>query len=206
LVIIQNSRFPPPLLPIDPTQHSVNSNAGDFSVRSPGLCYRTLQNSRVWAGADDEIVSLASPDVLESQYGPISVPLTLPDGVHTFTGLGQGQNLLIISVRAQPERVVVGVEGAGGAGISRLRAGTEGGGEVESKVDSIADLLGGAGRQLEQVLVVREDVVEGRVGVIRGLTTNCGDKGQHPQTKISVHHQIKLATCERKFSIIYLLL
>ena len=53
------------------------------------------KNPLVWAGADDEIVSLASPDVLESQYGPISVPLTLPDGVHTFTGLGQGQNLTV---------------------------------------------------------------------------------------------------------------
>ena len=65
--------------------------------------------------------------------------------------------------------MVVRVEGAGGAGVSRLRAGTEGGGEVESQVDSIADLLGGAGWQLEQVLVVGEDVVQGRVGVIRSL-------------------------------------
>ena len=65
--------------------------------------------------------------------------------------------------------MVVRVEGAGGAGVSWLRAGTEGGGEVESQVDSIADLLGGAGWQLEQVLVVGEDVVQGRVGVIRSL-------------------------------------
>ena len=65
--------------------------------------------------------------------------------------------------------MVVRVEGAGGAGVARLRAGTEGGGEVESQVDSIADLLGGAGWQLEQVLVVGEDVVQGRVGVIRSL-------------------------------------
>ena len=62
--------------------------------------------------------------------------------------------------------MVVSVEGAGGAGVSGLRAGTEGHREVQSEVDSIADLLGGAGRQLEQVLVVREDVVQGGVGLL----------------------------------------
>ena len=62
--------------------------------------------------------------------------------------------------------MIVGVESAGGAGISRLRAGTERGGEVESEVDSIADLLGGTGGQLEQVLVVGEHVVQGGVPVL----------------------------------------
>ena len=62
--------------------------------------------------------------------------------------------------------MVVSVKGAGGAGVARLLAGTEGHGEVEPEVDSIADLLGGAGRQLEQMLVVREDVVEGGIVVV----------------------------------------
>ena len=65
--------------------------------------------------------------------------------------------------------MVVSVESAGGAGVSRLRTGTEGGREGQSEVDSIADLLGGAGRQLEQVLVVGEHVVQRRVGVITCL-------------------------------------
>ena len=62
--------------------------------------------------------------------------------------------------------MIVSVEGAGRAGISRLRTGTERGGEVESEVDSIADLLGGTGGQLEQMLVVGEHVVQGRVLVL----------------------------------------
>ena len=62
--------------------------------------------------------------------------------------------------------MVVRVEGAGGAGVSRLGTGTERNREVQSEVDSIAYLLGGTGRQLEQMLVVREDVVEGGVVVV----------------------------------------
>ena len=62
--------------------------------------------------------------------------------------------------------MVVSVKGAGGAGVSRLGTGTERNREVQSEVDSIAYLLGGAGRQLEQMLVVREDVVEGGVVVL----------------------------------------
>ena len=45
------------------------------------------------AGADNKVVSLAGPDVLQGQYGPISVPLALSDGLHTFTRLGEGQHL-----------------------------------------------------------------------------------------------------------------
>ena len=55
------------------------------------------------------------------------------------------------------------MEGAGGAGVAGLGAGAERHREVESEVDSIADLLGGAGGQLEQMLVVREDVVQGGI-------------------------------------------
>ena len=82
------------------------------------------------------------------------------------------RHLFILSVGAEPEGVVVRVEGAGGAGVSRLRAGTEGGGEVESQVDSIADLLGGAGWQLEQMLVVREDVVQGGILGVANILEN----------------------------------
>ena len=66
--------------------------------------------------------------------------------------------------------MVVRVEGGGRAGVARLRAGAERDGEVESEVDSIADLLGGTGGQLEQVLVVGEDVVQG--GVLLLVATN----------------------------------
>ena len=65
--------------------------------------------------------------------------------------------------------MVVRVEGGGRAGVARLRAGAERDGEVEPEVDSIADLLGGTGGQLEQVLVVGEHVVQRRVGVITCL-------------------------------------
>ena len=77
--------------------------------------------------------------------------------------------LFILSVSTEPERMVVSVESAGGAGVSRLGTGTEGDREVQSEVDSIADLLGGAGRQLEQVLVVRKDVIEGRVVLVANI-------------------------------------
>ena len=66
--------------------------------------------------------------------------------------------------------MVVRVEGGGRAGVARLRAGAERDGEVEPEVDSIADLLGGTGGQLEQVLVVGEDVVQG--GVLLLVATN----------------------------------
>ena len=65
--------------------------------------------------------------------------------------------------------MVVSVEGAGGARVPWLWAGTEGHREVESEVDGVADLLGGASRQLEQVLVVREDVVEGGIALVSGI-------------------------------------
>ena len=65
--------------------------------------------------------------------------------------------------------MVVSVEGTSRAGVPWLRTGTQGCGEVQSEVDSIAHLLGGAGRQLEQVLVVGEHVVQRRVGVITCL-------------------------------------
>ena len=68
--------------------------------------------------------------------------------------------------------MVVSVESAGGAGVSRLRTGTEGDREVQSEVDSIADLLGGAGRQLEQMLVVREDVVQGGILGVANILEN----------------------------------
>lgn len=61
------------------------------------------------------------------------------------------------------------MEGTSRAGVPWLRTGTQGCGEVQSEVDSIAHLLGGAGRQLEQVLVVGEHVVQRRVGVITCL-------------------------------------
>ena len=77
--------------------------------------------------------------------------------------------LFILSVGTEPERVVVSVESAGGAGVPWLRTGTEGDREVQSEVDSIAHLLGGAGWQLEQVLVVRKDVVEGRVVLVANI-------------------------------------
>ena len=38
-------------------------------------------------------MSLAGPDVLQGQYGPISVPLALSDGLHTFTRLGESEDL-----------------------------------------------------------------------------------------------------------------
>ena len=61
------------------------------------------------------------------------------------------------------------MEGTSRAGVPWLRTGTQGCGEVQSEVDSIAHLLGGAGRQLEQVLVVREDVVEGGIALVSGI-------------------------------------
>ena len=61
------------------------------------------------------------------------------------------------------------MEGTSRAGVPWLRTGTQGCGEVQSEVDSIAHLLGGAGRQLEQVLVVRKDVVEGRVVLVANI-------------------------------------
>ena len=61
------------------------------------------------------------------------------------------------------------MEGTSRAGVPWLRTGTQRCGEVQSEVDSIAHLLGGAGRQLEQVLVVGEHVVQRRVGVITCL-------------------------------------
>ena len=51
------------------------------------------QGPRLGAGADDEVVRLARPDVLQRQDAPVPVSLAHPDVVHPLTSLGQGQNL-----------------------------------------------------------------------------------------------------------------
>ena len=96
-------------------------------------------------------------------YTNASLPLSLRPSL---------RHLFILSVGAEPEGVVVRVEGAGGAGVAGLGAGAERHREVESEVDSIADLLGGAGGQLEQMLVVREDVVQGGILGVANILEN----------------------------------
>ena len=76
-----------------------------------------------------------------------------------------------------PERMVVSIQSAGRARVTWLRAGTQGGGEVKPEIDCIADLLGGTLGQLEQVLVVREDVIEGGVIIILGPSLGYLERG-----------------------------
>ena len=43
----QNPSLPPPLLTIDPTQHSIDSDPRHLGVRSPCLSYRSLCNKNI---------------------------------------------------------------------------------------------------------------------------------------------------------------
>ena len=52
-------------------------------------------------------MSLASPDVLKSQYRPISVPLTLSDRLNTFTRLSEGQHLAMVVLMIQQAQINV---------------------------------------------------------------------------------------------------
>ena len=74
--------------------------------------------------------------------------------------------------------MVVCCQGGGRAWISWFRTGTEWSGEVESEINSIAHLLRGALRQLEEMLVVREHVIQGGIllGVISSALTPVGLK------------------------------
>lgn len=51
------------------------------------------QGPRLGTGADDEVVRLARPDVLQRQDAPVPVALAHPDVLHPLTSLGQGQHL-----------------------------------------------------------------------------------------------------------------
>ena len=42
LVLEQNSRFPSSLLPVNPTEHPVDSDPGHLGIGGSGLGYRTL--------------------------------------------------------------------------------------------------------------------------------------------------------------------
>ena len=98
------------------------------------------QKARVRAGAYDQVVSFASPDVLQGEDAPVPVLVTRPDGLDLLAGLGQGEHLAAGLVRRQPQRVAVGGKGGGGAGVAGFRAGAEWDGEVETEVDCIAHL------------------------------------------------------------------
>lgn len=148
----------PPLRPTPPTretEHAKDPNAWHLGIRSPRLCQGTLckkviksniivgfftQEARVWAGAYDQVVSFASPDVLQGKDAPVPVLVARPDRLDLLAGLGQGEHLAAGLVRCQPQGVAVGGEGGGRAGVAGFRAGTKWNGEVESEVDCIAHL------------------------------------------------------------------
>ena len=96
-----------------------------------------------------------------------------------------GCHLLALGVCRQPQGVIVRGQGGGGAGVPRLRAGAQRCGEVQPEInrvtnlikiisnkntfiETLADLLRGALRQLEEMLVVGEDVVQGGVLLLAG--------------------------------------
>jgi len=108
-------------------------------------------------------VSLPSSDVLEGQDGPVSVSLALSDGLHSLTCLGQCQHLIVFIVSTQSERVVVSVEGGGGAGVTGLGTRAEWSREVETKIHSVADLLRGTLWKLEEMLVVWKHMIESSI-------------------------------------------
>ena len=132
----------------------------------------------VRAGADHKVVRLARLDVLEGEDGPVPVLVAGPDVLHLLAGLGEGEHLAAGLVGGQAERVAVGGEGGGRAGIAWLRARAQGDGEVEAKVDSVAHL--------------------GRVGLvprIKGGDTKkvWGDKGSRKKGEAD-NEQLKVAT------------
>merc|ERR1719397_636420 len=132
------------------------------------------QEARVWAGAYDQVVSFASPDVLQGKDAPVPVLVARPDRLDLLAGLGQGEHLAAGLVRCQPRGVAVGGEGGGRAGVAGFRAGTKWNGEVESEVDCIAHLLRSAVWKLEEMLVVREVVIQRSI-LLRGHVLCCGN-------------------------------
>ena len=48
------------------------------------------QEARVWAGAYDQVVRFACPDVLQSEDAPIPVLVARPDRLDLLAGLCQG--------------------------------------------------------------------------------------------------------------------
>ena len=81
--------------------------------------------------------------------------------------------------------MIISGQGGGGAGVTRLRTGAQRRGEVQPEINrvtnlrkiisnkntfnkTLTDLLRGALRQLEEMLVVGEDVVQGGVLLLTG--------------------------------------
>ena len=122
----------------------------------------------VRARADDQVVRLPRPNVLEGEDGPVPVLVTGPDVLHLLAGLGQGEHLAAGLVGGQAEGVAVGGERGVRAGVAGLRTRAQGDGEVETKVDSIAH-LGRAG------LVPR---IKGEIRKRFGGTKEAGRKGR----------------------------
>ena len=158
---------PPPLLLID-TEHSEDSDPGDFGIRCPRLSQGSLEGTRGRRTvADDQVVGLPRSDVLQGEDGPVPVLLAPSDRGNLLAGFSQGQHPATF-VSAESEAVVVRVQGAGAARVSWLGTGTQRGGEVQPQVDSVAHLLGGALGQVELVLVVGKHVVQRGILVLLG--------------------------------------
>ena len=78
---------------------------GDWSIIS--TVSPLTKEASIRTGADDQVVRLARPDVLERQDAPVPVLVAGPDGGDLLAGLGQGEHPAVALVGRQPQAVTV---------------------------------------------------------------------------------------------------